>query len=134
MSRKPIQNYAAVFKGFSDQKMGRVPRFLSKVGAGLFTLFFVCEILFELLRHQESDRGTPSLTMQVIIGAAAVGFLGGSFVLALVGVYYIGAQQKMYSFFPAFLYVVKKVALYIFLPAILVACLLFIVASSIRAT
>jgi len=114
---KIIYNYSSLFNLFSQDKKDLPTRVLEKIGVFLFTTAFVIAAVSQFFGD--------SFALVAIWGSLLI---AGLLMFMLVGIRVVGQHRGKTTFLSQLLFVLGKVFLYIFLPALIITLVLVIYA------
>ena len=108
-----------IFAFFGDQKLNKQQMLFKKIGEIAFIVAFSAQAIIYLLNVSEfyiSDQ-----LSSVLLNISALGFVVGMFMFFLITIYYLGHQANKTTFVSSLVYTLRKVAKYLFLPALIVS-------------
>ena len=112
---QPRYNGSILFNLFSQDKKDLLVRIMQKIGIVSFTTAFIATLLDVLWTNN-----------RLIFACYAAGYLLGIIMFALVGIRLVGQQKGKQTFLTQLMFVLGRVFLYIFLPALFLTAVLII--------
>lgn len=124
MSKLP-QDFSKSFFFFDDQKLNSPQLLLKRIGVPAFVVSFIAQLILYILENSiVIDMLNLPLYISVLMWLFAGGFMLGVLTFALAGIYYIGRNNGHSTFLASLGHTLKKVFLYLFLPAIVLTAIL----------
>lgn len=122
--QKTPQNLSVLFDFlFKGENLGRFPKTVLRVGQVSFTLAFIAQILGTMVGKLNKEL-MEQWPFSILFAVFGIGWFVAIGALFIVGIYSIGLRAGSRSFLLSFLIAMKKVFLFMFLPAFTITAVL----------